>query len=122
MPAKKISLLIVIVLIVGAYLIFDGEKYLSLGFFQDIYREQPQATALVYFVIYVVAAGLSLPGAALLTIIAGMIFGLWTGLLLVSFASSLGATLAFMVSRLLLRDWVQDKFSSHLVSVNRGRQ
>ncbi len=120
MSAKKIVLLIVIVLIVSAYLLFDGQKYLSLGFFQDIYRDQPQATALVYFVIYVVAAGLSLPGAALLTIIAGMIFGLWTGLLLVSFASSLGATLAFIVSRFLLRDWVQNKFSSHLVSVNRG--
>lgn len=120
MSAKKIVLLIVIVLIVSAYLIFDGQKYLSLGFFQDIYRDQPQATALVYFVIYIVVAGLSLPGAALLTIIAGMIFGLWTGLLLVSFASSLGATLAFMVSRFLLRDWVQNKFSSHLVSVNRG--
>ena len=120
MSVKKGALLLVIALIVGAYLVFDGEQYLSLGFFQDIYRQHPQATAAIYFVIYVVAAGLSLPGAALLTIIGGMIFGLCTGLLLVSFASSLGATLAFLVSRLLLRDWVQNKFSSYLVSVNRG--
>lgn len=120
MHAKKITLLLVIALIVGAYLIFDGEQYLRLGYFQEIYHQQPLASALIYFVIYVVAAGLSLPGAALLTIIGGMVFGLWTGLLLVSFASSIGATLAFLVSRLLLRDWVQNKFSSYLVSVNRG--
>ncbi|MEH6469079.1 MAG: FAD-dependent oxidoreductase [Porticoccus sp.] len=120
MPAKKITLLLIIALIVGAYLIFDGEQYLRLGYFQEIYHQQPLASALIYFVIYVVAAGLSLPGAALLTIIGGMVFGLWTGLLLVSFASSIGATLAFLVSRLLLRDWVQNKFSSYLASVNRG--
>jgi dihydrolipoamide dehydrogenase len=120
MPAKKIILLLVIALIVGAYLFFDGEQYLSLGFFQEVYHQKPLVTALAYFVIYVIAAGLSLPGAALLTIIGGMVFGLWKGLLLVSFASSIGATLAFLVSRFLLRDWVQNKFSSYLVSVNRG--
>ncbi|MFT7300978.1 MAG: dihydrolipoamide dehydrogenase [Porticoccus sp.] len=120
MSVKNGVLILVIALLVGAYLVFDGDQYLSLGFFQDIYRQQPQATAAVYFIIYVVAAGLSLPGAALLTIICGMIFGLWAGLLLVSFASSLGATLAFLVSRVLLRDWVQNKFSSYLVSVNHG--
>lgn len=120
MPTKKIILLLVIALIVGAYFFFDGEQYLSLGFFQEVYHQKPLVTALAYFVIYVIAAGLSLPGAALLTIIGGMVFGLWTGLLLVSFASSIGATLAFLVSRFLLRDWVQNKFSSYLVSVNRG--
>lgn len=120
MPAKKIVLLLIIALIMGSFLIFDGEQYLSLGFFQEIYQQKPLLTALVYFVIYVVAAGLSLPGAALLTIIGGMIFGLWTGLLLVSFASSIGATLAFLVSRFILRDWVQNKFSSYLASVNQG--
>jgi len=120
MPAKKIILLLVIALIIGAYLFFDGEQYLSLGFFQEVYHQKPLVTALAYFVIYVIAAGLSLPGAALLTIIGGMVFGLWTGLLLVSFASSIGATLAFLVSRFLLRDRVQNKFSSYLVSVNRG--
>jgi dihydrolipoamide dehydrogenase len=120
MPAKKILLILIIALIMGSFIIFDGEQYLSLGFFQEIYQQKPLLAALVYFVIYVVAAGLSLPGAALLTIIGGMIFGLWTGLLLVSFASSIGATLAFLVSRFILRDWVQNKFSSYLVSVNQG--
>ena len=120
MPIKKIALLLVIALIVAVYIIFDGEKYLSLAFFQDLYEQQPLLTAAVYFIIYVVSVSVSLPGAALLTIIGGMIFGLWTGLLLVSFASSVGATLAFLVSRFLLRDWVQNKFSNYLGSVNRG--
>jgi len=120
MPLKKVALLLVIALIVGGYIIFDGEQYLSLAFFQNIYEQQPLLTAAVYFIIYVIAASLSFPGAALLTIIGGMIFGLWTGLLLVSFASSLGATLAFLVSRFLLRDWVQNKFSNYLGSVNQG--
>ncbi|WP_461481707.1 FAD-dependent oxidoreductase [Porticoccus sp.] len=120
MPIKKIITLLVIALVVGAYLFFDGEQYLRPGFYQSLYAQQPLLTAAVYFVIYVVATGFSLPGAALLTVIAGMIFGLWTGVLLVSFASSLGATLAFMVSRLLLRDWVQARFSRYLGTVNRG--
>ncbi|MDX2464472.1 MAG: FAD-dependent oxidoreductase [Porticoccus sp.] len=125
MPAKKvlikkIALLLVIALIVGLYIIFDGKQYLSLGFFQNLYQQEPELTVAVYFIIYVIAAGLSLPGAALLSIIGGMIFGLWVGLLLVSFASSLGATLAFLVSRFLLRDWVQNKFSGYLDSVNQG--
>ncbi len=120
MPLKKVALLLVIALIVASYIIFDGEQYLSLAFFQNLYEQQPLLTAAVYFIIYVIAASLSFPGAALLTIIGGMIFGLWTGLLLVSFASSLGATLAFLVSRFLLRDWVQNKFSNYLGSVNQG--
>ena len=120
MPFKKIALLLVIALIVGGYIIFDGEQYLSLAFFQNLYEQQPLLTAAVYFIIYVIAASLSFPGAALLTIIGGMIFGLWTGLLLVSFASSIGATLAFLASRFLLRDWVQNKLSSYLGSVNQG--
>ena len=122
MPIKKIATLIVIALVVVSYLIFDGQQYLHPHFYQSLYSEQPRLTAAIYFVIYVVATGFSLPGAALLTIIGGMIFGLWTGVLLVSFASSLGATLAFLVSRLLLRDWVQTHFSRYLGVVNRGVQ
>ncbi len=117
---KKIALLLVIALIVGSYLFFDGQKYLSLDFFQNLYKQEPLLTAAVYFVIYVIGTSLSFPGAALLTIIGGMIFGLWVGLLLVSFASSLGATLAFLVSRFLLRDWVQNKFANYLGAVNKG--
>ncbi len=117
---KKITLLLVIGCLLWAYIAFDGQRYLSIDFFRDLYNQQPLLTAAVYFCAYVVATALSIPGAALLTIIGGMVFGLWTGTLLVSFASSLGATLAFLVSRFLLRDWVQDKFSGHLKTLNEG--
>ncbi len=120
MPIKKIAILIVIALVVATYLLFDGQQYLHPHFYQALYTEHPRLTAAVYFGIYVVATGFSLPGAALLTVIGGMIFGLWTGVLLVSFASSLGATLAFLVSRLLLRDWVQTRFRRYLGVVNSG--
>ncbi len=118
--AKKISLLLAIGFLLWVYITFDGQRYLSVDFFRDFYLQQPFLTAAVYFCAYVMATALSIPGAALLTIIGGMVFGLWTGTLLVSFASSLGATLAFLVSRFLLRDWVQEKFSGHLKTINDG--
>src|SRR5439155_1059205 len=71
------------------------------------YFAHPWQTALGFFALYVAVAALSLPGATLLTLIAGAIFGLPWGTLIVSFASSIGATLAFLISRFLLRDWVQ---------------
>ena len=70
--------------------------------------------------VYIITAALSLPGAALLTLLGGALFGLLVGTILVSFASSIGATLAFLASRLLLRDWVQNKFGSYLKSFNDG--
>ena len=118
--AKKIILITAIGGLLWAYFAFDGQRYLSLDFFRDLYAQQPLLTAGVYFAIYVIATAISIPGAALLTIIGGMLFGLWTGILLVSFASSIGATLAFLVSRFLLRDWVQATFSSHLSTINQG--
>ena len=117
---KKILLAATIGALFWAYIALDGQRYLSVDFFRDLYAQQPVLTAAVYFAIYVIATAVSIPGAALLTIIGGMLFGLWTGTLLVSFASSIGATLAFLVARFLLRDWVQEKFSSHLSAINQG--
>ena len=120
MVLKKILLVVAIGALLWAYVVLDGQRYLSVDFFRELYTQQPLLTAAVYFAIYVMATAVSIPGAALLTIIGGMLFGLWTGTLLVSFASSIGATLAFLVSRFLLRDWVQAKFSSHLSTINQG--
>ena len=117
---KKIILITAIGGLLWAYFAFDGQRYLSVDFFRSLYAQQPLLTAGIYFAIYVIATAISIPGAALLTIIGGMVFGFWTGTLLVSFASSIGATLAFLVSRLLLGDWVQAKFSSHLSTINQG--
>ncbi len=81
---------------------------------------RPIGSALVFFVLYVVIASLSVPLATVATLAAGALFGFWKGLALVSFASSLGATLAFLAARLLLRDAVQERFSNRLVAINEG--
>ena len=120
MATLKSVIIVLIGLAAAAYLILDGQQYLSLSFFSDLYEQQPQLTALIYFLIYIAATGLSLPGAALLTIIGGMIFDLWAGILIVSFASTIGATLAFLVSRFILKDWVQHKFARYLTTINQG--
>ncbi|WP_257263601.1 FAD-dependent oxidoreductase [Endozoicomonas sp. ONNA2] len=120
MNNKKWLLLIVLVVAIGAFYTLDGQQYLTRDFFQGLYRDGPILTAVVFFVIYVVVTGLSLPGAALLTVLAGAIFGLFQGVLLVSFASTLGATLAFLFSRTLLRDWVAQKFADYLATINSG--
>ena len=80
----------------------------------------PLTAALVFFVIYVVVTGLSLPGAAIMTLVGGAVFGLLWGTVIVSFASTIGATLAFLVARFLLRDTVQQRFGDNLKSVNAG--
>ena len=83
-------------------------------------QQAPRQSAALYFILYVLVTTLSLPGAALLTLLGGALFGLWPGILLVSFASTLGATLAMLVSRYLLRDWVQHRFTGQMRTVNDG--
>ena len=92
----------------------------SLDGFKSLYDEHRVLVILIYFVIYVVATSLSLPGAVVLTIVGGALFGFLTGTLIVSFASTIGATLACFVARFLLRDWVQGKFGDKIVKINEG--
>lgn len=127
MNNKKILIFAVILLFVAAFFFFDLGEYLTLEYFKTqrdaigAYQvANPLQTALIFFLVYVAVTGLSLPGAAVLTLAGGAIFGLWWGLLIVSFASTLGATIAFVVSRLLLRDWVQAKFGKNLKAINQG--
>ncbi len=120
MAVSKYLVVLIIGLAATAFLLFDGQQYLSLEFFRDLYARQPLLSSVVYFLVYILITGLSLPGAALLTIVGGMIFGLWLGVALVSFASSIGATLAFLASRFILKDWVQRKFATYLRSINQG--
>lgn len=77
-------------------------------------------SALIYFVVYVVVTAFSIPGAAVVTLLGAALFGFWFSLALVSFASTIGATLAFLSSRYLLRNWVQQRFSDKLNSINAG--
>lgn len=119
---KKIALISIIALAVISYFAFDLQDYLSVEFFQTLYGQHPAATAGIYFAVYVLATAVSLPTGALLTLVGGAVFGLVAGVVLVSFASTVGATLAFLISRLLLRDWVQRKFQHHLQAINRGAE
>ena len=88
--------------------------------FANMYGANPMLVIGTFFVIYVVATALSLPGATVLTLTGGGLFGFWVGLVIVSFASTLGATLACAGSRFLLRDWVQQKFGDKIGPINEG--
>ena len=110
-----------------AFFAAGGPRYLSFeslkaeqASLQAAYAAHPWRAALGFFALYVAYTGLSLPGATLLTLLAGAVFGLAWGTLLVSFASSLGATLAFLAARFVLRDWVRRRFGSRLAAIERG--
>jgi dihydrolipoamide dehydrogenase len=127
MDRKRLLLLAGLAAAVTAFFVFDLSHYLSLEFFEasrariDAHKAaHPVQTALFFLLVYVAVTALSLPGAAIMTLVAGAIFGVVTGTLVVSFASTIGATLAFLVARLLLRDWVQTKFGERLKPVNDG--
>ena len=125
--AKKLLMLFALGVLVGLFFAFDLQRYLTLNEFkarQDSFAAYYAAHRLLsltaYFLLYVVVTALSLPGAAVMTLAGGALFGFWPALLVVSFASSFGATLAFVVSRFLLRDWVQARFGERLKAVNEG--
>ncbi len=127
MSKSKIIVALAVIAAIIAFFAFDLGKYFSIDYFKSqqaaitaYYQSNPIQTAAIFFAVYVVAIGLSFPGAALLTLVGGAIFGLFWGTVIVSFASSIGATLAFLVSRFLLRDWVQSKFGDRLKPINDG--
>ena len=124
---KKAVLALVLIGAIAAYFIFDLGQYLSLENFKasqaDIVAAKDANPALYiagFFLLYVAVTGLSIPGAAIMTLVAGALFGVVLGTLIVSFASTMGATLAFLSSRYLLRDWVQGKFGERLRAVDDG--
>jgi uncharacterized membrane protein YdjX (TVP38/TMEM64 family) len=127
MTRNKVLLCVVIAGLVLAFFAFDLRQYVALEFFHSrrdaitsYVASAPLASSALFFLLYVAMTGLSVPGAFVLTIIAGALFGLVWGTALVSFAASIGATLAFLTSRVLLRDWVQRKLGSRLDAVNAG--
>lgn len=127
MKRTRLLVLAAIVVLVGAFFALGGQRYLTLeqlraqqGAAQAAFVSHPWQTALGYFLAYVAITGLSLPGAAVLTLFGGAVFGLVWGTVIVSFASSIGATLAFLASRFLLRDWVQGRFGDRLQPINDG--
>ncbi len=126
MSIKKVVLLLVIVALVAGYFIFDVGRFLSLDYLKE-QRGAFQALAgsirwRCWAVFRVVCAGdgVEFAGAAIMTLAAGALFGFWVALLLVSFASSVGATLAFLAARFLFKDAVQERFGERLKKINAG--
>lgn len=127
MNTRRLLLMAALGGLLVAYFALDLGRFLSIDYFKsqqetiEAWRAaQPVKAGLLFFLAYVAVTGLSLPGAAVLTLAGGAIFGLFWGLLLVSFASSLGATLAFLASRFLLHDWVQKRFGERMRAINAG--
>jgi pyruvate/2-oxoglutarate dehydrogenase complex dihydrolipoamide dehydrogenase (E3) component/uncharacterized membrane protein YdjX (TVP38/TMEM64 family) len=127
MSRKKLLLIGALLVLIALFFAFDLGRFLSLDTLQSrqlefaaLYAERPLIVIAAYFVIYVAVTALSLPGAAIMTLAGGAIFGLWVGTLIVSFASTTGATLAFLTSRYLLRESVQARFSARIAEIDKG--
>ena len=127
MSKGRIAVILVFAALVVAFIWFDLVRYLDLEYLKarqaDIdafYRQHPVTVLAAYFFAYVAIAGLSLPGAAIMTLAGGAVFGLLWGTVVVSFASTLGATVAFVVSRYILRDGIQRRYGDRLRTINAG--
>ncbi|UVW30047.1 FAD-dependent oxidoreductase [Massilia sp. H6] len=124
---KQLIFIALLVAAIGAYFAFDLGQYFTLEFlkarqqaFQAYYDANPVRAIGVFFGLYVLVTALSLPGAALMTLAGGALFGLGAGTLIVSFASAIGATLAFFVSRYFLRDWTRQHFRSQADAIDKN--
>jgi len=124
---NKLVFVFVVLLLILLYKLLHLEDYLTLSYLKasreqlaQLYAERAALVIGGYMLIYVVATALSVPGAVILTLAGGALFGLVMGTIVVSFASTIGATLACLVSRFLLRDWVQARFGDKLQRINAG--
>ncbi len=124
---KKIVIIVLIVLAFGLFKLFGLDQYLTFEYlkenqlkFTEYYALQPIITIAIYSIIYITSTALSLPGATILTLLAGAMFGVGLGTLIVSFTSTIGATLAFLISRNLLRESIQNKYADKLKLINDG--
>ncbi len=126
---KKLAILAVLAAVIAAYFVFDLGQYLTLEGIKQLvtqweafYADNPVMVIAGFFAAYVAVTAASLPGAAIMTLAAGALFGVVTGTILVSFASTLGATLAFLSSRYVLRDSIEARFGERLKAINAGME
>lgn len=127
MPKSRLIVFALLAAVVVAFFALDLGRHLSLSFFETqraavdaYYGTHPWQTAAIYVAGYIAVTALSLPRAAIMTLAGGAIFGFVVGTVVVSFASTIGATLAFLAARFLLRDWVQRRFGDRLAALNAG--
>jgi uncharacterized membrane protein YdjX (TVP38/TMEM64 family) len=126
---KKLLILAGVLALIAIFKVLNLSQYLNLAYlkesqatFSNYYHDHQVLTIVTYMLIYITATALSLPGAVILTLAGGALFGLVTGTIIISFASTIGATLACIVSRYLLQDWVQKKFGDKLTKINTGME
>jgi uncharacterized membrane protein YdjX (TVP38/TMEM64 family) len=127
---KKVIIILITLLVFIGIFYFELTQYLTLQYFQQnlkefhlYYAQNPKTALVLFFFSYIFVIATSLPsGATLLSLLAGALFGLPVAVLLVSFGSSIGATIVFFIARFLLRDWVQSKFKNKLTAINKGIQ
>jgi pyruvate/2-oxoglutarate dehydrogenase complex dihydrolipoamide dehydrogenase (E3) component/uncharacterized membrane protein YdjX (TVP38/TMEM64 family) len=124
---SRIALVLVMATLIVAFFVLDLSRFLDFEYLRAqreglaaLVEARPLSMAAAFVVIYVTVTALSLPGAAVMTLAGGFIFGLVWGTVLVSLASTIGATLAFLIARFLLRNWVQQRFGDRLAAINRG--
>jgi uncharacterized membrane protein YdjX (TVP38/TMEM64 family) len=127
MNNKKLALVILFIVAVTLFLTLDIGQYLNLAYVKSqqnaidhYYAMNPIKTGLIFFISYILVTGVSLPGAGIMTLAGGAIFGVVWGTILVSFASVFGATIAFLIARYLFHDYVQNKFKKYLEPINHG--
>lgn len=124
---KKIAVLLGVIMLVAVFFLLDLHHYLDFSYIKSrqavitgYFHAYPVKTVLVFFLVYLAVTSLSLPGAAVLSVLAGAIFGLPVGAVTVLLAATAGATVAFWLSRYIFHDWVQDRFGDKLQAVNAG--
>ena len=126
---KKLIIAGIIAVIILLFFLLDMQQYLNLSYikesrdnFQALLAGHPVLVTGAFFILYIGVTALSLPGAAVMTLAGGALFGFWAGVVLVSFASTIGATLACAVARYLFRDWTRDKLGTWYDKINAGIQ
>lgn len=129
MNKKKQALIALLIIAVGLFFILDISQYLNLAYIKSqqqtinaYYAAHAVKTGALFFIIYILITGISLPGAAIMSLIAGAIFGVVWGTMLVSVGSMFGATIAFLIARYLFKDYVQTRFGQYLEPLNQGIQ
>ena len=127
MNKKKIALVALFITAVTLFFVLDLGQYLNLDYIKsqqqvinDYYALNPVKTGLIFFISYILITGVSLPGAGIMTLAGGAIFGVVWGTILVSFGSVFGATMAFLIARYLFHDYIQHRFSHRLERINKG--
>ncbi len=127
MNHKKIAIIGLFLIVIALFLSLDLAQYLNLAYVKSqqdainlYYAQNPIRTGAIFFISYILVTAVSLPGAGIMTLAAGAIFGVIWGTVLVSFGSVLGATIAFLIARYLFHDYVQSKFKKYLEPINHG--